>query len=584
MTTYRKKHSKRFDRITLIKVLFFVLAIAVIARLFQLQVIKHDYYTAWAERRHMDLEEIKPDRGEILVWDSGELVAAASNQKLYLLYGIPANMTVATATIALIEKVLPMTDEERWQVYLKLNKNNDPYEPIQHGVTQAQRERLQKVFKDDETAHSDETIGFQDETKRVYPQSNLFADVLGFVGHKNDQRVGQYGIEEYFEEELAGQGGTFKLEKDPQGRMIIFGETDFSSVVPGSDVILTLDKTVQFKTCEVLEKWRVAMLADEATAIVLEPSTGNILAMCDKPDFDLNDYSQVEDINIYFNKAVNEAYEPGSVFKAITMAAALDLEKVTPETEYEDKGFLKFGPDTIHNAANKTYGTVNMTRVLEDSINTGAVYAGLKVGRKNLKDYIEKFGFSEKTGITLLAESPGEISSLDNRGEIYTATASYGQGIMTTPLQLAMSYAVIANDGILMQPRIVSEIRRPDGEVENFESQQVRRVISSKTANILKAMLVSVVKNGYGSKAGVDGYYVAGKTGTANIASKQGGYLKDQTNHTFVGFAPVDAPRFVVLIKLSKPKNVAFSSDSATPATGEIIEYLLQYYQIPPDY
>jgi cell division protein FtsI/penicillin-binding protein 2 len=326
------------------------------------------------------------------------------------------------------------------------------------------------------------------------------------------------------------------------------------------------------------------MLAGDGSVIVMEPQTGKILALCNVPNFDLNNYSQVESSDIYTNKIVSEAYEPGSVFKPFTMATAIELGKVTPETKFNDEGFLKFGPDTIRNAASKKYGEITMIQALENSVNTALANVGLKVGRKNLKDYAEKFGFGKKTGITLPAESSGNINALNFKGEVYTATASYGQGVMTTLLQLASAYSVIANDGILMQPQIVSEIIDSKGNIKKLEPQKVRRAITSKTANIIKAMLVSVVKNGQAKKAGVDGYYVAGKTGTANIANPKGGYLENVVNHTFAGFAPVNNPKFVIIIKLSKPKNVKFSSDSATPAFGELAEYLLKYYQVPPDF
>src|SRR4030042_2926292 len=187
MTTYsRKNRNKNFDRITLLTVLFFVLAGLVVARLFYLQIIKHNYYLAWAEERHVEQEEIKPPRGEIFVWDKNELQPVASNKQFYLMYGVPVNISNATATLAQIEKVIPLTDEERWQAYLRLNQPDDPYEPIRHYITVAQKEKLEELFADDEF----ERIGFQKEIKRIYPQNNLYADVLGFLGYQGDERVG----------------------------------------------------------------------------------------------------------------------------------------------------------------------------------------------------------------------------------------------------------------------------------------------------------------------------------------------------------------------------------------------------------
>lgn len=578
--TAKNSHSPN-KRITLLIVLFFIFFIALIARLGYLQIIKHDYYLSLAERRRTDEIVVKPARGEIKL---AENVSIATNSEKYLLYAVPSLVVNPTSTIALIEKVIPFTDEERWQIYLKLNEPNDPYEPLLHYLERDKKEKIENIFNLPENESYKNEIGWQPEIKRIYPQNELYSQVLGFVGFLNDERMGQYGIEEYFEKELAGEQKKIKVERDPKGRLISFEKTDLQNLEKGSDVILTLDANVQFKACEILKKWQAGMLAEDGEVIVMEPQTGKILALCETPNFDLNNYSQVNSSNIYSNKAISQAYEPGSVFKPVTMSAGIELGKVTPETKFNDEGFLKFGPDTIRNAAGRSYGEITMISALENSVNTALATVGLSVGRTNLKDYAEKFGFGEKTGITLPAESPGNINALNFKGEVYTATASYGQGIMTTLLQLATAYSAIANDGILMQPQIVSEIISPQGEIKKYEPQEIRRAISSKTANIIKAMLVSVVKNGQAKKAGVNHYYVAGKTGTANIADPNGGYLENAVNHTFVGFAPVNNPKFVIAIKLTKPKNVAYSSDSAAPAFGELAEYLLKYYQIPPDF
>ncbi len=581
MIFYSKKKTKSNlnSRIAFLKMLFFVFALIIISRLFYLQVLKYDYYKTLAQTRHSETQEIVPNRGTIFVQDTknnNALIPVAQNQEFYLFYGVPAVIENVTSTIAQIEQVLSFTDEERWQIFLRLNKPNDPDEPISKYLTSKEKQALEKL--------NIVGTGFKPQIKRVYPQNNLFSHILGFLGFKNNERVGQYGIEEYFENELAGKSQTIEFEKDSKGRIIDFEQSNLDKIQDGVDLVLTIDPTIQFKVCAILEDWQKKMLAEDATAIVVNPKSGQILSMCDKPDFDLNNYSQVENINFYLNKSISQSYEPGSVFKAISMATAIDLEKVNPQTEYEDKGFLKFGPDTIRNANNEKYGKVNMTQVLDFSINTGMVFATLKIGTNNFKKYIENFGFGAKTGIQLPVESAGNISSLKNKSDIYLATASYGQGILTTPLQLIMAYSVIANQGILMQPQIILEKRFKNGSVEKFSPQQSRRVISSKTANILKAMLVSVVKNGHGNQAQVDGYYIAGKTGTANIAKENGKGYTDETIHTFVGFAPVDDSKFVILVKFSKPKNVPFSSDSAAPAFAEIAKFLLQYYQVPPDF
>jgi len=576
----KNKHRWKFSRITQLEVLFFILAFAVIARMFYLQVIKHNFYLALAEKRHNSVEQVAPNRGEIYTIDAfnGETInklnPIALNQKYYLLYSQSMLIENATATLESIAKIIPLEEKEKLQMSARLAKD-DVYEPLKHYLTLDQKEKIEQLKLTG--------IGFEEETKRVYPQNDLFAHILGFVGFKNDTRIGQYGIEEYFEEYLAGQGGIVKTEKDPRGRLIGLDIFDKIPVIDGNNLVLTLDSVVQFQVCASLKKWVEKMAALNGTAIVIEPNTGRILALCNIPTFDLNNYSYVESADIYTNLAVSEAYEPGSVFKAITMAAALDSGMVTPETKYVDSGFVKFGPDIIRNAKNKTYGEVNMTSVLENSINTGAIFAAFKTGKDMFRDYVKKFGFGIKTGIELPHESAGDIKSLDLKKDIYTATASYGQGIMVTPLQIIMAYAAIANNGILMQPQIISEKIFENGRVEKNEPKEVRRVISSNSAKLLKAMLVSVVKNGHAKGAQAPGFYVGGKTGTANIADKSGGY-SNETIHTFVGFAPANKTKFVALVKINRPKNSTFAEGSVVPAFAEIAKFLLNYYQVEPEY
>lgn len=567
-------------RVTLLSVLFFILAFLLILKLFYLQVWRHDYYNNLATKRYTTTEKIMPARGRIFTDAfkpnaAGESrYALATNQKFYLLYSEPALIAEATATVEKIDQVITLTTEEKKQMAEKMNKK-DPYEPLKHFISLNQKDELlkKKIIG----------LGFQEEEKRIYPQNNSFSQVLGFLGYKKNERVGQYGLEEYFNDFLAGQGGIVTTEKDPRGRLISWQENNSLTIIDGGDLILTLEPTVQWQACNILAAWVKKMAAADGTAIVVEPTTGQIIALCNKPDFDPNNYSQVDNIAVYNNQAVSEAYEPGSVFKTITMATALEAGQVTPETKYNDIGEIRFGPDIIHNAKNKKYGLVNMTQVLENSINTGIIFAALKTGHDVFKEFVEKFGFGKKTNIDLPQESSGNISSLENKKDIYLATAAYGQGISVTPLQLIMSYAAIVNDGILMQPQIIKEKIFASGRQEFFSPQQVRRVISSETANIIKAMLVSVVKNGHAKGAAVPGYYVGGKTGTANISAPGGGY-SEETIHTFVGFAPLEKPRFVALIKISKPKNSIFAEGSVVPAFAELAKFLLNYYQVPPEY
>ena len=265
------------------------------------------------------------------------------------------------------------------------------------------------------------------------------------------------------------------------------------------------------------------------------------------------------------------------------MAAGIDAGKVEPETTYIDEGEVKVGPYKIRNSDLKAHGEQTMTQVLEKSLNTGMIFVEQELGKNTFINYVNRFGFGEITDITLDTEMSGDLSSLDKRGDIYAITASYGQGITATSLQLVTAFSSFANRGYLPKPYIISEIISEDGKIEKIKPQNVREVINPKTASLITGMLISVVENGYGEKAKVDGYYIGGKTGTAQVASKSGGY-GENTVHSFIGFGPVSNPRFVMLVKLDSPKGVRFASDSVTPLFGQLAKYLLNYYQISPDY
>ncbi|MFH1457540.1 MAG: penicillin-binding protein 2 [Patescibacteria group bacterium] len=560
-------------RITVLIVLFLLLGFLIIFRLFILQIVKYSLFKEIAEGQHQILTELIPERGKIYVSDKdGGLFAIAENEALYLLFAVPPEIENASTTVKKLSDVMGWGEEDQEKALEQLGKINDPYEPLAHYLSEQQKNQILSL--------GISGLYFHTEGNRVYREGNSFAQLTGFLGYKGDERVGQYGLEEYFEQELEGEYGFLKSEKDPAGRLIGVGDFDIEQAKNGANVYLTVDRLIQFKVCDILKKSIEKYGASGGTIIVEKTNTGELLAMCSEPSFDPNNYSKVESPDLYLNPAVSFVYEPGSIFKAIIMAAALDTNSVSPETTYEDKGILIFGKDKIKNAGDGVYGISNMVEVLEKSINTGAVFAAEETGRLNIKKYLENFGFGSKLGVDLPGEVAGDISALDKRSEIYLATASFGQGISVTPLQMVASFSAIANGGILLRPFIVKKIIT-DGTENVIGNQEIRRVISQSTANTLKAMLVSVVKNGHGVMAQVDGYNVGGKTGTAQIPGSGGGYI-NAFNHSFVGFAPVINTKFTVFVLLRKPTRGAFSASTATAAFAEVMSFLLNYYQVPP--
>ena len=352
-------------------------------------------------------------------------------------------------------------------------------------------------------------------------------------------------------------------------------------------MILTINRTIQWAACQKLNETALRHGADGGSIIIMEPQSGAILAMCSWPNYDPNNYNDVEDINIYNNPVVFGAYEPGSIFKPITMAASLDQGKVEPDTTYYDHGQIEITgwPKPISNSdfeSHGAHGMVDMNTVLVESLNTGAIYAMKQAGDKVFAEYVKEFGFGEKTGIELATENAGDIRNLTVKKikPIDSAVASFGQGITTTPLQMITAYAAIANGGVLVKPYLVRKIINADGSESITQPKQIKRVISERTSLLLSAMLVNVVDNGHATHAGVDGHYVAGKTGTAQVASKDKKGYGDKTIHTFVGFAPVEEPKFVMLVKLDDPKSVDFAASSAAPLFGELAEFMLNYWQV----
>jgi cell division protein FtsI/penicillin-binding protein 2 len=471
---------------------------------------------------------------------------------------------------------LSLEDNPVAELIRRLSKPDDPYEPIARLVTDEQLDLIKAL--------ESEAIDYLIEDTRTYPEPGFGGQVLGFLGLTDDgQPRGLYGLEGYFDDYLTGKPGQLYSQNDASGRWIGVGDRHFRPAIDGGDLLLTVDRTLQVEVCKILARGVENFQADSGSVIVIEPSTGKILAMCGAPDFYPADYAQVEDVGVYNNPAIFSAYEPGSIFKPITMAAAIDVGAVTPDSRFTDPGEVEVDDFTIHNAANHVYGNVSMIEVLEESINTGMVWVMRQMGKSTLREYIHKFGFGEQTGIQLKSEVRADIESLDKQAEVYAATAAFGQGITVTPLQIAVAYAALANGGLMMKPYIVDAMRYPDGTIEKTEPEAIRQVISPTTATTIGAMLVSVVEYGHGKKAGVPGYYIGGKTGTAQIA-RNGVYSATEFNGSFAGYGPVHRPAFAMVVRIENPKQgVIYAESTAAPVFGEIAKFLLEYYGIAPE-
>lgn len=390
------------------------------------------------------------------------------------------------------------------------------------------------------------------EIKRLYPKGFFAGQIMGFVGFQGYRRVGQYGV-----------------------------EGSYDTALSDGDVILTIDPNIQAYAESRLATLLATWSSPHGSIIVQDPTSGAILAMASSPSFDPNRYQQFG-FTDFINPATQEIFEPGSSFKPITMSAAINSGAVMPDTTYNDTGAVTIGTYTIKNFNEKANGIQTMRQVLEHSLNTGAIFAQRKTGDDTFLNYLVAFGFGQKTGIDLGGELPGTIANLYQGRAINFATASFGQGIAVTPLQLINAYSAIANGGKLMRPYIVQTVIHADGTVTDTKPQALGVPITEKTSAQIRSMLTDVVDHGF-DKARIKGYDVAGKTGTAQIPDKNGGYVEDkQFIHDFVGFAPSYNPRFVVLIKMDRPQGITFAADSLSPVFGDMASFLIHYFKIPP--
>jgi stage V sporulation protein D (sporulation-specific penicillin-binding protein) len=567
------KTSEKYWRIyTLV---FFVLAAAVIVivRLYTLQVKAHEKYLNIAQKQHVMLAEIGAKRGEIFLSDEKEPYPLAVNKKYQMAYAVPQEIIDPQKTADEISNLMGL---DKGIMLAKFSERDDVFEILKH-----------KLSEDEAAAVSERKIPgiyLMNEDFRFYPGGELASQTVGFVGSDGEKFRGMYGIESYWERELRGDAGIVNQEKDTRGRWISIADREMTPAKNGDNFVLTINHTVQYEVEKILKEVMEKHGAEISTAIVVEVKTGKILAMASQPAFNSNDYAQAQDISVFVNPAVSAEYECGSVFKAITASAGINEGKIEPDSTYVDTGSVREAGYTIKNSEEKTYGKQTMTQVLENSINTGAIYIEKQVGNGKFLEYVKSFGFGQKTGIGLPGEISGNINNLENlKRNIHFFTASYGQGITVTPLQLVFAYAAIANKGKLVKPQIIEKIIHADGTEEETGVQEVRQVISEDSARKLALMLRSVVTQGHGKRADVPGYLVAGKTGTAQIAKTgERGYEEGVAVGSFAGFAPIDDAQFAVLVKIDNPKDVQWAESTAAPAFSKIMKFLLEYYGVEP--
>ncbi len=549
-------------KIRLVFFLFIFLFIAIIAKLFFLQVIS-PYQT---NKLGGNLNKIIPERG--VIYDRN-MHPLALNQNKYRLFAEPKKIKDKNLLINTINEI---SNIDAATIEARIDDSKD-WVSITSGLDKSEKEQIEKFkFKG---------IGFEDEFNRYYPEASLSAHLLGFVGkNKDGDNIGYFGVEGYYNKDLSGLPGIIKTEKDLLGRYIFIGNQKKIDAENGRNLVLTIDKSVQEIAKEKLLDGLDRYKAKDGCVIIANPKNMEILAMVCLPDYDLEKYYDFSE-EFFINNAISLVYEPGSTFKPLIMAAALEEKKIKPQDTYNEKGPIKIGEYTIKTWNNKYEGRISITRILEKSSNTGMVFVGKKLGNKNLLNYLRKYGLDSLTGIDLQGEAKTFLKSNNQWYPIDYATANFGQGIAITPIQMITAFSSLINGGELIQPHVVKKIII-DGKEKHITKNIIRKTISVKTSEAIKKMLYSTVENGEYKWVKPEGYKIGGKTGTAQIPIA-GKYEATKTIASFIGFAPINDPKFIALVILREPKTSIYGSETAAPIFFDIAKDLFVYYNIGPE-
>lgn len=548
-------------------------ALIITIRLAQLQIVNHEQYAEEARLTHLAQETVSDRRGALL--DRNGYPLAASSDSFNVMvekddWDDPAKAADAAQELSEVTGV-PARE------MLDIVRETDVFEvPVARGLNFETATAVRGLHL--------RGVRLLESSRRVYPEGNLAAQLLGFVGTDNS---GLTGLEADLEGFIGGATGTVTYERDGLGNQIAFGDRTEIPPRAGANVVLTIDRYIQRLAEQELNRAIKEHKASGGSIIAVDPETGEILAMASRPTFDVTrlDLGANSKLDLFRNRAITDAFEPGSIFKLITMACALDTGVVTPGTWWYDDGTWDADGWSIRNWDNSAHGDQTVTQILSRSLNTGAAWLASQAGPDAFYSYVQSFGFGTPTGSGLSGEAAGRVRTPENDPDYWRtvdmATNSFGQGISVTPLQMVMAVAAIANDGLAMKPQIVKEVLSP-GQSQVVEPEPGLQVITQDTARTLREMMGVVVDGISTNYLDVQGYRVGGKTGTANIALENGGYKPDAYISSFIGVAPLEDPQIVILVKIDEPKDVPWGSVVSAPAFGRIAQAALAYMKVPP--
>ena len=545
-------------------------------RLYGLQISQGEELREVANNQYYTASENTPySRGSIFFTEKGGArITAAGINSGYILAINPSKITDPQKLYSKLNEVVTLD----YEAYLsKSSKKDDPYEELRTHLSQAEAEEIKSLEL--------EGVTLVKEQWRFYPANALGAQIVGFVGFGKDGLKGQYGVEHQFDQSLSRESTSiyknfFKNLFSDISSQVLVADSERKA-----DINLTIEPRVQAYSesviSDVVNKWH----AKSGSITIIDPVTGEIVALAMSPTFDPNKYSTQENAEAYSNNVVEKVYEMGSIMKPLTIAAGLDSGAINTDSTYLDKGVIELDGKVIGNYDKRGRGTVGLQDILNQSLNTGTVFVVSKMGHDRYLEYLKRYGFFDRTGIDLPNEANNLVSNLTNGKDVEYATASFGQGIAVSPISMTRALASLANGGYLIKPQIVKSVDYTLGGTEVTKVTEQGRTISNEASEEVTRMLVNVVdKYLANGKVRMEHYSIAAKTGTAELQdSLRGGYYTDRYLHTFFGYFPAYKPRFLVLLILEEPRDIRYASETLSMPFKDTVEYLINYYQISPD-
>lgn len=562
-------------RIVLILILFVAIGLGI--TLYRIQIVKGEIYAKKAGDQYIKPNSSLLDRGSIFFsTKDGTRVQMATLKSGYKIYINPSIIkNIESVFVALSEYI----NLDKKEFIRKASKSNDQYEEVARQIDEKTALSIKNLKIDG--------VGIIKEIWRVYPGEMMAAHELGLLGESasSSSVVGRYGLEKIYEDVLKRSGSNSSLnnfaELFSDIQKTVFSSEDGTQGDIISSIEPSTQKYLEKVLSETAEKWH----PDTVGGIVIDPNTGEVVAMASLPSFNPNDTSGVKDPRVFSNPLVENVYEMGSIIKPLTMAAGLDSGAFYPDSTYVDEGTMTLSGKKISNHDQKAHGTVSMQEILNQSLNVGAATIALEVGKQEFSKYFLSFGLGAKTGIDLPYEATGIVGNLKTGRDVEIATAAYGQGIAISPISVVRALSVLANGGYLITPHLIKEIRFTNGKVKEISFAKNKPVLKKQTTDDVTKMLVTVVDKAL-LKGAIknDRYSIAAKTGTAQIPDhEKGGYYSDRYLHSFFGYFPAYNPKYLVFLYQVAPKGTEYAADTLTYPFDQMAKFLINYFNIAPD-